>query len=822
MERSLDRKHLFLIVALLFLLQGCVNGEPAREDLFPPNNPPIASAGADQTVGSGVSVQLNGSGSSDPDGDNIRFEWSMVQRPAGSQAVLDNPSSVTPSFRADIDGLYRLQLIVIEEVDRNLPANVPFTDQGATSLPDEVIVLAGPPGPFSESGNKLILDGEHIGLSAFSIDLGGNKELTAEGFFWIDRLPSGGEWILFGKGNVFEAVLKEDGTLVFRIYQDPVTKVELSGPTSWTLQAWHHVAFMIDRQKNLAYMALDGRIVSRAPFSGPMNEDDTRFSIGGLQGQGGFVGMIDEVRVVQAVRYPDVDFAPPTASLIGDSPFIPNAPNTVHGLWHFDEPVGSTRFSDFSLRGNDLFRVGRAGFQPFGIMRVPRLGHQVTRLNDQSLWISGGHDAVPNPVEMSERIQVGDQNSASVGFNVMAIKDERYDAGQTPPVPFSFTLNHRPRPIVPGSVLIEATVTLTGTGPTVVSAFDLGNGTFSGTHVKSGSIDYTTGVIAITFADDKAPDAETDLIVDYNYNRQGGAFYHTATLLGDGRILITGGNDAAGAPKRSAALLITTPTTETFVETSGEMGSSRRFHTAAALSDGTALIAGGEGAAGNSTAVTTLGAGEIFNPGPGTFSPGPSMAHPRKLHKMIGLKECNPAAPERFLVTGGFGAGHLPLAEAEIYTAGINFQPAGPMSIGRVRHAVVCLPDGRVLVTGGQDPAGRHLNSAEIYNPATGTFTLRPVGMNQARLDHTMTLLPNGKVLIVGGFNQSGVLGSAEIYDPATDLFTFTSTQPGVPRFGHAAFLWTGGAINQTGVLLIGGGGDLEGNVLPLLEIFYP
>jgi hypothetical protein len=60
------------------------------------------------------------------------------------------------------------------------------------------------------------------------------------------------------------------------------------------------------------------------------------------------------------------------------------------------------------------------------------------------------------------------------------------------------------------------------------------------------------------------------------------------------------------------------------------------------------------------------------------------------------------------------------------------------------------------------------LASAELYNPATGTFSVTG-SMTTAREGQTATLLPNGEVLIAGGFDNAGkYLSSAELYNPAT------------------------------------------------------
>ncbi len=76
------------------------------------NQPPLANAGPDQTVVVTIRVTLDGTGSSDPDGDPLSFRWSLTSRPVGSAAVLDDPAAVHPTFVVDRPGEYQVHLVV--------------------------------------------------------------------------------------------------------------------------------------------------------------------------------------------------------------------------------------------------------------------------------------------------------------------------------------------------------------------------------------------------------------------------------------------------------------------------------------------------------------------------------------------------------------------------------------------------------------------------------------------------------------------------------------------------------------------------------------
>ena len=110
-----------------------------------------------------------------------------------------------------------------------------------------------------------------------------------------------------------------------------------------------------------------------------------------------------------------------------------------------------------------------------------------------------------------------------------------------------------------------------------------------------------------------------------------------------------------------------------------------------------------------------------------------------------------------------------------IPTLAASFNKTGSMNAARENHTATLLANGEVLVTGGDNFTDGFLASAELYNPATGSWTLTG-SMSVPRFDHEAVLLQNGQVLVAGGYDGSNCLASAELYNPATGTWTATGS----------------------------------------------
>ena len=114
-------------VAQLIVNDGLLDSLPDTVSISTTNSAPVANAGADQSAPVASTVTLDGSGSSDADGDVLSYSWSLTSQPAGSTVTLSDPTVVKPIFVADVVGVYEVQLVVNDGLLDSLPDTVTIT-----------------------------------------------------------------------------------------------------------------------------------------------------------------------------------------------------------------------------------------------------------------------------------------------------------------------------------------------------------------------------------------------------------------------------------------------------------------------------------------------------------------------------------------------------------------------------------------------------------------------------------------------------------------------------------------------------------------------
>ena len=311
-------------------------------------------------------------------------------------------------------------------------------------------------------------------------------------------------------------------------------------------------------------------------------------------------------------------------------------------------------------------------------------------------------------------------------------------------------------------------------------------------------------------------------------------YWHAATLLQDGKVLIAGGdaelpvvlegppppNTDIPQPKRLVSAEIFDPKTGISTPT-GDLAANRSQDHGILLPDGRVLIIPGKpnlpierfdahsgrfnvvavppGRFGILTATllpdgkifltSTLYAG-VFDPTAGPFSPSFRMDPSRIGHTATLLKD------GRVLIIGGQNVGRDVglLGRNLIYDPSSEaFSEAGNLQFDRRNHKAVLLQDGRVLIIGGIAGRGPSVQTAEIYDPQTNTFS--PAGVST--IDPSVALLlPSGNVFLIRSYN-----GDIVLYDPATHAFSNTGYSISPRRSFATATLLEDGRVMVAGGL---------------------
>jgi hypothetical protein len=277
----------------------------------------------------------------------------------------------------------------------------------------------------------------------------------------------------------------------------------------------------------------------------------------------------------------------------------------------------------------------------------------------------------------------------------------------------------------------------------------------------------------------------------------------TATLLPDGMVLITGGMvfDKNQNDVTLANAELYDPTTGTFSYT-GSLLTPRVNATATLLPDGRVLIVGGEQTLSESPWHQNLTSAEVYDPISGKFSDTGSLHTPHACQSATLLPD------GRVLITGGESYLDTYTYDAELYNPSdgrFSVLPQSPLS-SYIAGPGVVLNNGQVFSLG-FDYSGSEDAFGQIYDPTKGTFRLLGAGPLTLYSTAKAAKLADGRVLIVNG-NAPGdpTSKAAEIYDPISGTYSLTGAQISQADFRDLVVLPSGRVLLVSGVIESAGG----------------
>lgn len=189
-------------------------------------------------------------------------------------------------------------------------------------------------------------------------------------------------------------------------------------------------------------------------------------------------------------------------------------------------------------------------------------------------------------------------------------------------------------------------------------------------------------------------------------------------------------------------------------------------------------------------------------------NPAGTLINPREFHTATRLLD------GRVLLAGGLRqpGGEL-LDSCEIYDPATNSWTAtGSLNQARDFHQAVLLADGRVLVADGRVAGGFPTKTVEIFDPASGSWSFTKAMLNPP--GGNLVLLADGRVLAAGGDEQKAA--NCELYDPGTGTWSVT----GSLNIGRGGFEAT--RLNDGRVLIVGGTSPTMGGFIAQCELYDP
>lgn len=228
-------------------------------------------------------------------------------------------------------------------------------------------------------------------------------------------------------------------------------------------------------------------------------------------------------------------------------------------------------------------------------------------------------------------------------------------------------------------------------------------------------------------------------------------YFHTSTLLQDGTVLVTGGCDSTNCATETASSEIYDPGTGTWSLTA-PLADARYRHTATLLANGEVLVTGGHGSS------KVLASTELYDPGSGEWITVGDLEAPRYLHTATLLPDGT------VMVVGGRGGDFgAMLCSTEVFDLNTGTWTYS-RSIGKMvqEHTATLLRDGMVLVAGGTGVVTINDKvvfvskvKSRLYSPQTKHW-LPTERLERARTEHSAVPLNDGDVLVSGGINSKG------------------------------------------------------------------
>ncbi|MDK9716487.1 MAG: choice-of-anchor D domain-containing protein [Trichlorobacter sp.] len=450
----------------------------------------------------------------------------------------------------------------------------------------------------------------------------------------------------------------------------------------------------------------------------------------------------------------------------------------------------SSLTGDARLSSTELFDPANNSFTPAHGMNLPRAMHAASLMKNGKVLITGGRSASPY-----------------TGIEIYYPSTNTFDMLDDIDIEMA---QHTSTVRNDGKVLINSNLKTYLYDPDDNEATDQWSAFSLTTYAQSATL-LPTGSVLLAGGHSAGTSREEYYLYGSSMNYMGimgtRRSYHSSTLLPDGRVLICGGINFSSSTVHSSCEAYT-QSSNSFAAVA-TMLNARYKHTATLLPGGKVVIIGGENASG-----TALQQIEVIDAYDAATSTTGAMVTARAYHAMTLL------ADGRVLHNGGSNASGT-LATSEIFNPqSSTYTATGAMTSRRTGHTSTLLQNGKVLVAGGGYTSGLpgfvYLDTAELFDPATGDYTAVPGSMTSARSSHTATLLSNGKVLLTGGQNAgSTALSSAELFDPLTNSFTATGALSSA-RKDHRAI------ILATGNVLFAGGVNASSQTLSSTELYNP